>query len=93
MPRQAHWIWGYAIMVCCVLAISLVRAQLFFHYTLVAASAMHHAMIERVRGGWVGRRRDRTPSRAGRREGALDFEPPVSILASRVRRAHPPFQG
>lgn len=49
-PHQAFWIWGYAIMVSCVLAISLVRAQLFFHYTLVASSAMHHAMIERVSG-------------------------------------------
>ncbi|RMZ52713.1 hypothetical protein APUTEX25_000832 [Auxenochlorella protothecoides] len=46
--QEAFWIWGYAIMVSCVLAISLVRAQLFFHYTLVASSAMHHAMIERV---------------------------------------------
>lgn len=49
MPeKQAYWIWGYAIMVSCVLAISLVRAQLFFTSMLNATSAIHHAMAERV---------------------------------------------
>lgn len=45
---QAYWIWGYAIMVVCVLAISLARAQLFFVHMLNATTAIHHAMIERV---------------------------------------------
>ncbi|KDD72696.1 hypothetical protein H632_c3011p0, partial [Helicosporidium sp. ATCC 50920] len=48
VQQEAHWIWGYAIMVAALLAVSLSRAQLYFAAALGAASRLHDAAAARV---------------------------------------------
>ena len=51
---QSYWIWGYAIFAGCIVVIALVRSLMFFAASLHATTAIHDAMIERVRGGGRG---------------------------------------
>jgi len=46
--HRAYWVWGYAIMACSVLIISIARAQLFFRSSLRASTAMHDAAFARL---------------------------------------------
>ena len=45
---QGYWVWGYALMVVGILAISVARSMVFFLSTLRAATRMHDAMLARL---------------------------------------------
>lgn len=46
--HEARWVWGYAIMACSVLLVSIVRAQVFFRSSLRASTAIHNGAVERL---------------------------------------------
>ncbi|EFN52562.1 hypothetical protein CHLNCDRAFT_138549 [Chlorella variabilis] len=46
--REVYWVWGYAIMVGAILAISFSRSLLFFMASLRASTQLHDEMVQRV---------------------------------------------
>ena len=46
--KESKWIWVYAIFVAALIIISVWRAQMFFHYSLVASTSLHEKSLARV---------------------------------------------
>ena len=46
--KESKWIWIYAIFVGALIIISVWRAQVFFHFSLVASTSLHEKSLSRV---------------------------------------------
>lgn len=81
VQHQAKWVWVYAIYATCILAVSILRAQLFFRRCLVAATSLHDEAASRLFGAPLSffhtNPTGRVLNRFSKDQGSVDEQLPV----------------